>query len=72
MNFIWQCKKELVVALPILARMRNQILHLNGYKLNDGLCQALSSSLSKLKSDQLKQIILDSNGISDKNFSLVL
>ena len=70
-SFITECEKNLVVTLPLLLRIKDKKIVLERYQLNYGLCQALSIAFSQFK-DIATDFHLDSNNLSDEDFSALL
>mmetsp|Transcript_33981 Transcript_33981/g.33125 ORF Transcript_33981/g.33125 Transcript_33981/m.33125 type:complete len:113 (-) Transcript_33981:348-686(-) len=70
-KFFESCQKELVLVLPILHRVKNKTLYLEGYQLNHGLCKAMSQGF-KFMGSILNKITLENNGIHDEEFKVVL
>jgi hypothetical protein len=68
--FIKQCEKEMIPALGILNRIQNGQLNLSGYNLNQSLCNALSLACKK-NPDLFHSLILESNGLKDKQMCIL-
>ncbi len=65
------CKNEKVLPLPIISKISEGVLSLDDYKLNFGLCKALSNVLDDLD-DSIFKIDLRNNGITDSDFAEVI
>lgn len=65
------CKNEKVLPLPIISKIRQGVLSLGDYKLNFGLCKALSNVLDDLD-DSIFKIDLRNNGITDSDFAEII
>ena len=70
-SFIQQCEKSMVVTLPLLLRIRDKKLIMEGYQLNNGLCNALGIAFSQFK-DIATDFHLASNGMHDEDFAVLL
>ena len=57
--------------LPVLFKVRDKKLILEGYRLNSGLCESLCTSF-EIYPELLDSITLDNNGISDVDLAKVL
>ncbi|CDW89852.1 UNKNOWN [Stylonychia lemnae] len=71
MNFFRQCQQELVLALPILNKIRSKTLYLQGYMLNIGHCKALSVAFRFFDS-LMTRLHLENNNIKDEQFKDML
>ena len=65
------CKNEKVLPLPIISKINEGVLTLDDYKLNLGLCKALSIVLDDL-GDSIYKIDLRNNGITDIEFAEII
>lgn len=63
-KYVQICKNEKVLPLPLISKINEGILELDEYKLNFGLCKALSAVLDDL-GDSIYKISLSNNGILD-------
>ena len=71
LRYFQECQKQRIVPLPILFKVRDKMLTLKGYLLNDGLCRSLCQSL-EIYPELLTGINLTDNGISDTDVATVL
>ena len=63
--------------MPIFTKIKDNVLSLIGYRLNDGVCRALGvflaeSNLRIDKSFMLKELVLDNNDMTDHDFAQIL
>lgn len=70
-SFIQLCQKNLVVALPLLLRIKEKTFVLEGYQLNNGLCYAIAMAFEEFN-DIATQFILHGNRLTDVDFSIML
>ena len=70
-KFIQLCQKNLVVALPLLLRIKEKTFVLEGYQLNNGLCYAIAMAFEEFN-DIATQFILHGNRLTDVDFSILL
>ena len=70
-SFIQWCERNLVVALPLLLRIKDKKLILEGYQLNYGLCAAIAMAFEQF-SDIATEFILQRNRMTDEDFSVLL
>ena len=70
-SFIAECERNLVVALPLLLRIKDKQIVLQRYHLNHGLCQALSLALSQFP-DIATDFFFEANNLSDDDFAVLL
>ena len=70
-EFIKDCDRNMVVAVPLLLRIKNKKFILEGYALNNGLCSALSFAFMTFK-DIAISFVLNNNNLSDEGFSYLL
>jgi hypothetical protein len=68
--FFQECQKEKELVLPLLKYIDKKAITLEKYKLSDGACSALSAALEYVAN--VNKIVLDRNGISDKQFAIIL
>ena len=61
----------MVVTLPLLLRIKDKKLIMEGYQLNNGLCNALSLAFSHFK-DIATDFHLTSNGMIDEDLAVLL
>ena len=61
----------MVVTLPLLLRIKDKKLIMEGYQLNYGLCQALGIAFCHFK-DLATEFHLDMNNLSDESFGVLL
>eukprot|EP00347_Sterkiella_histriomuscorum_P014450 403360819 len=71
LNFFIECQKELVLALPILQKIRKRTLNLTGYGLNQGHSKALQIAF-KYFENILGKIHLENNNLKDDDFREIL
>ena len=71
LKYYQECQKRGIVPLPVLFKVRDKKLILEGYRLNAGLCESLSKSF-EIYPELLDSITLDDNGISDVDLAKVL
>lgn len=64
-----ECKKQGIVPLPILFKVRNKRLVLKGYGLNEGLCKSFATSLA-IYPELLDGINFQNNGMSDSDLAI--
>ena len=65
------CDKHMVVAVPLLLRVKNQRFILEGYQLNTGLCHSLSTAFGIFK-DIATKFFFKNNNFTDMDFSILL
>ena len=70
-EFIKDCDRNMVVAVPLLLRIKNKKFILEGYGLNLGLCSALSFAFMTFK-DIAISFILNNNNLTDEGFAYLL
>ena len=70
-SFIQFCERNLVVAVPLLLRIKEKKLILEGYQLNYGLCAAIAMAFEQF-GDIATEFILHRNRLTDQDFSLLL
>jgi hypothetical protein len=70
-KYLQMCKNEKVLPLPIISKISEGVLSLDDYKLNFGLCKALSNILDDLE-DSIFKIDLRNNGINDSDFAEII
>ena len=70
-KFYVQCQQEGVVAMPTLAKIKDKVLNLAGYKMNLGLCKALGRAFL-LYHDVLEKLLLESTGTDDEMLAAIL
>jgi Ran GTPase-activating protein (RanGAP) involved in mRNA processing and transport len=71
MHYFRNCENEYVLALPVLNMISDLRLALLSYKLNSGVCTSLARGL-KANNSLLNTIILENNGLTDLDCSVVL
>ena len=70
-KYLQMSKNENVLPLPIISKINEGVLTLDDYKLNLGLCKALSIVLDDL-GDSIYKIDLRNNGITDIEFAEII
>ena len=71
LKYYEECAKRCIVPLPILFKVRNKYLLLQGYRLNSELCQSLEAAFA-IYPEILTGINLTNNGISDGDLARTL
>jgi len=71
LQYYKNCQKEQALSLPLLSRIANKSLILQGYKLTDGICYGLGESIAS-QPKLLNTIVLDNNGLCDEDFSKII
>lgn len=71
MHYFKNCENEYVLALPLLNMIEDGRLALQSYKLNAGVCNSLARGL-KANDSLLRSVILENNGLTDQDCSVVL
>ena len=69
-KYFYECKKKNVTPLPILFKVYNQTLQLNGYTLNEGVVQSLAEALA-VYPEIIHSIQLSQNGLKDSQIALI-
>lgn len=72
LKYFYECKNTNNLVLPLLEKIVNKTICLEGYTIAEGACEALAQAIPCLDSTQVNRILLGNNGIADHSFSLVL
>jgi hypothetical protein len=70
-NYYKTCESENTVAIPALSKIKDKVLHLNGYTLGAGLCKSLGNAFL-LSSDVIEKLVLEATGTNDEMFADIL
>lgn len=71
LKYYEECRSQGILPLPILFKVRDRFLTLQGYQLNTGLCASLQAALA-IYPEILVGVNLTENGISDGDLAKVL
>ena len=71
LRYYKECVKQGSVPLPILFKVRNKCLILQGYRLNTGLCYSLEHALT-IYPELLTSINLTDNGMTDGDLAKII
>lgn len=63
LNYLLQCNKEFVTALPTMSKIQGKALNLLGYRLSEGVCKAIRTYLENFK-NAINRIALENNGLA--------
>ena len=63
--------------MPVLSKIKDNVLSLSGYRLSSGICKALGVYLAESnwridKSFMLRELVLDNNDTRDSDFAEIL
>jgi hypothetical protein len=65
------CQRSNVLSLPILFKIRDQRLQLDGYTLNSGICSSFAEAIRTFP-NILTSIVLSQNGLKDRDCATIL
>lgn len=71
LHYFVKSEKEKVVSLPVLGKIKNKVLPLIGYKMNEGLCSSIARAFSVNKF-MIHKVVLDGTGISDAAMAVLI
>ena len=73
-NYMIDCYHRNVIPFPIFSKIRNNMLKLLGYKLNDAYCEAVGNYLSQQIAEEalIETLVLHNNNCSDKGLASIL
>ena len=73
-DFMQNCKKEGVFIFPIFSKIRNNMLKLNNYPLDEGTCRAFAKYITSQRTEesQIETLVLHNTNTSDEGFAAIL
>jgi hypothetical protein len=74
-DFLQSCNLSSVSALPLFARIKNKVLNLISYRVNEGHARALATYIKQHEADpsvRVETLILHDNGCSDQTIASIL